>query len=67
MKQKLDDDIIVSFDAAAFVKANVAVMTDALHGRLTPAEARAISAEHSRVLKIAEQIFKLGQMSKRIR
>lgn len=39
-----EDDVVLSFDAAAFVNAVSKVAADVASGRITPAEARALLA-----------------------
>jgi hypothetical protein len=61
MKLINDDEIAVSFDAAAFNRAALETAADVASGRITPAEARKITAEQRRTLKAVELIIKFGR------
>ena len=49
---------------AALAKEQMSVAAEVANGRLTPAEGRVRAAEARKVLKAAELVMKLGQMSK---
>jgi hypothetical protein len=56
-----DDDVVVSFDIAAFVKAVTDVAADVASGRKTPAEGRAFVRKTNAVLRNFELAIKLGR------
>jgi len=55
MKKKADDERIVSFDVAAFMKEQVRTAADIASGRITPSEARRRNAEARKVIKAIER------------
>jgi hypothetical protein len=56
-----DDDKVISFDSAAFLKAITQTAADVAGGSITPTEARRIAAEYRAVLRAVEGAIKLGR------
>jgi hypothetical protein len=62
---KRSDVTYVGLNSHEFMKATTATAADVLSGRISPTEARAIFAEHRKILKIFEEQAKFGRRIER--